>query len=127
MLAIYQRLTAEGKIGPFDAEGRPKPYQEYPKMVRDAAGTERIVHSQREELAVAADTSVQPSFPADDPLLRERDALAEENEKLRMQLAAIGGAAAPTAPLTAANVPIEALTPKAPVGLAKKESEDGRK
>lgn len=126
MLAIYERMTKEGKIGPFDAQGRPRPYQEYPKAVRDASGQKRVVNSAREELAIAAETGVQPEYATDDPLIAERNALAEENERLRLQLAALAGApVSPPAGLRAVGpeepAKVEPISPKAPTPAAEKK------
>jgi hypothetical protein len=96
MLAVYQRMQAEGKIGPLDANGNARPFQEYPKWVTGKDGAKVIVNSKREELAVASEA---PGAALADPVIAERNALAEENERLRAQLAALA---------TAGSVPAEA-------------------
>ncbi len=96
---VYKRMQAEGKIGPYDENGRPRPYQEYPKLVR-VDGVAHKVHSAREEIALAASASVAVDAAApDDPVLLERNRLHKENEELRAQLELIAkqsaGAAVP--------------------------------
>ena len=106
MYDTYKRMQAEGKIGPFDAMGRPRPFAEYPKQVRNNAGKAVIVNSQREELAIAGEAVAGVAI-ADDPVLLERNRLAQENDDLRAQLAAIASAKprveSPKAPQTAAK------------------------
>lgn len=106
MLEMYKRMEREGKIGPFDAEGRPRPWQEFPKQVRTADGGRAIVQSAREELAIAANASPSPNA-ADDPLVAEKRRLEQENQDLRLQLAAL----AQSKP--AAQAP-SVMSPKAP-------------
>ncbi len=106
MLAIYQKLEKEGKIGPFDAQGRPRPRIEYPKQMRqpryelvrrpptpsDPQGIfDRVlvdpgvvVHSQREELAFLAEQGQDTT--GQDPILDERNDLRKEVDSLRKQL-----------------------------------------
>lgn len=86
-LAIYERLQAQGKIGPRDELGHTRPYQEFPKAVRDSSGASVIVHTAREELAVAAKVSDISNAAADaDPIIAERNRLAKENDELRARL-----------------------------------------
>lgn len=126
MLAIYERMTKEGKIGPFDAQGRPRPYQEYPKAVRDASGAKRVVNSAREELAIAAETGVQPEYATDDPLIAERNAFAEENERLRLQLAAFAGAPV-SPPAGLRDVSAEPANAPPPISLKAPQTADATK
>jgi hypothetical protein len=119
MLAIYKRLEAEGKIGQFDPDGRPRPYCEYPKQIttgEDQFGKPlyRIVNSQREELAFRAE-SVPGVKLEDDPVLAERNRLAKENDELRAKLLAMSGSQASNdlAPLQPVAKP-SVLSPKAP-------------
>ncbi len=98
MLDLYKRLEAEGKIGQFDEHHRPRPFQEYPKWVMtgqtDDKGTpvKTLVQNQREELAVAAQDFAEKT--PDDPIVAERNRLAQENERLRRELAEIAAASA---------------------------------
>lgn len=119
MLATYQRLQAEGKIGPFDAEGRPRPWQEYPKRVRSLDGSDRVVNSAREEVALAADTSAIADS-VEDPMVGVHNALRSENvvlqdelTRLRAELAAQAGGQT-VASGKPVRPPIE--SPKAPEG-----------
>lgn len=106
MLAVYTKLEKEGKIGRFDAAGRPRPFVEFPKQVRqpkfelvrrppnpgETQGMfERVmvdpgvvVHSQREELAFLAENGAE--VRGQDPVLDERDELRKEVKDLRAQL-----------------------------------------
>jgi hypothetical protein len=106
MYDTYKRMQAEGKIGPFDAQGRPRPFAEYPKLVTNNSGKKVTVNSQREELAIAGE-AVPGVAIADDPVLLERNRLAQENDDLRAQLAAIASAkpktTSPPAPTTKTN------------------------
>lgn len=116
MLKVYERLSHEGKIGPFDAEGRPRPYCEYPKRITvydaDGKASDRIVQNQREELAFAGETV--PGIKAqDDPVLLERNRLAEENEKLRQELRDIAEASARKAPVASPRAPQGQVSGKA--------------
>ena len=83
-LAIYERLQAKGIIGPRDEHGNPRPYQEFPKQVRDAEGKLHIVRSAREELTIAATTP--NASPADDPIIIGQNRLLQENVELRARL-----------------------------------------
>jgi hypothetical protein len=85
MLDVYKRLEREGVIGAVDANGALRPYQEYPKQVgKDERGNPIVVSSQREELL---HMSKIPDAAKDDPVLADRNKLAEENAKLREELA----------------------------------------
>jgi hypothetical protein len=129
MLAIYKRLEAEGKIGQFDPDGRPRPYCEYPKQIttgEDQFGKPlyRIVNSQREELAFRAE-SVPGVKLEDDPVLAERNRLARENDELRAKLLAMSGSQQSNEPVPMQPVAPPAkpsvLSPKAPT----KEPQNG--
>jgi hypothetical protein len=86
-LAIYERLQAQGKIGPRDELGHARPYQEFPKAVTDANGNTVIVHSSRQQLEVAAKVADISNAAADaDPIIAERNRLARENDELRAKL-----------------------------------------
>lgn len=106
MLEIYKKLEKEGKIGRFDEAGRPRPFAEFPKQMRqpryelvrrppttgEPMGMfERIlvdpglvVHSQREELAYLAENGAE--IRGQDPVLDERDDLRKQVADLRSQL-----------------------------------------
>jgi hypothetical protein len=79
MREMYQKLQNEFKIGPFVKDPisgtvMSKPFQEYPKWVYLPDGTTKIVHSQREEMAVTL------SYGTDverDPVIEERDRLID--------------------------------------------------
>jgi hypothetical protein len=130
MLKIYERLTSEGKIGPFDPEGRPRPYMEYPKRITvlgaDGSKLDKIVGNQREELALLSESVPGVSLESD-PVLVEKNKLAaevasqrDELAELRAQLAALSGTSAKTSsvqvpkalsPKVPANTPVEASPP----------------
>jgi hypothetical protein len=121
MLAIYKRLEAEGKIGQFDPDGHPRPYQEYPKQVTTGVDdfgkpTYKIVHSQREELAFRAE-SVPGVKLEDDPVLAERNRLARENDELRAKLLALSGSQPTAEAVPLQTVKPSVLSPKAPTKL----------
>ena len=116
MLNVYERLQREGKIGPRDENGVPRPFQEFPKRVDLADGSSKIVYSQREELAYAGLIAGKDA-PQDDPVVEERNRLALQvaemqaaNERLREQLASM--AKGPAAP------PPEGLPPGVTIGNA---------
>jgi len=84
MLAVYQKLESEGKIGKFfrDETGimRARQFAEFPKTVRlpdpadPAKMREIIVNSAREELAVL---SREGGAETTDPVVNERNQLLE--------------------------------------------------
>lgn len=133
MLDVYKKLEAKGVIGPVDVQGRLRPFQEYPKMIRvgdtAAAGGRQlhgppgshkvIVHSQREELALLSE------LPADvaigDPVVEEKNRLAAENARqsdeiarLREELARIAGSPAVASAIIGEPVKEPKVTPKVP-------------
>ena len=80
MRPIYERMERECKIGPFEMKGGqkvPKPHQEYPKWVQNAAGKRVLVQDLDEEVRVAA--APNPSDKPD-PLAEERRALRKATE-----------------------------------------------
>lgn len=124
MLNVYERLQREGKIGPRDENGVPRPFQEFPKRIDLADGSSKIVHSQREELAHAGMLAGALAAP-DDPVVGERNRLAQQvaemqaaNERLREQLAAMAKAGPP------AKTP-EGLPPGVTIGNASLQTASG--
>jgi hypothetical protein len=104
MLNVYERLQREGKIGPRDENGVPRPFQEFPKRIDLADGSSKIVLSQREELAFAGQIAGKGAAQ-DDPVVEERNRLAMQvaemqaaNERLREQLASMKEAAVAAPP-----------------------------
>lgn len=89
MQGVYDNLEKQGKIGPYDAQGNPKPgYRaEYPKWIKLADGKSIIVQSQAEELrAIAATPTPEHQLS---PLEMERNSLAEKLAAAEARLAAI--------------------------------------
>jgi ABC-type transporter Mla subunit MlaD len=98
MLSAYQKLQANGVIGPMmkiGQDGKPvydpggdapgnlvvRPFQEYPKVVKrwkDEAGNshELIAHSKSEELKIISERIEEFSGDERSPVERERDELA---------------------------------------------------
>jgi hypothetical protein len=114
MLQVYKRMEAEGKIGQFDENGRPRPYAEYPKWITGADGKPCIVQNQREELAKAGESA--PGIKAeDDPVVAERNRLAAENAKLRAELAQLAEAPRVESPPVPVK-PDDALPPGVKIG-----------
>src|ERR1700678_4411937 len=118
-LAIYERLQTKGIIGPRDEHGNPRPYQEFPKQVRDAEGRLHIVRSAREELTIAATTP--NASPADDPIIVEQNRLLQENAELRARLELLSMSTAGGSPetvksahLQSQQIPLPLTSPKAP-------------
>jgi hypothetical protein len=135
MLAIYEKLQKEGKIGPFDANGRPRAFVEYPKQMRqpryelvrraptpsDPQGTfDRVlidpgvvVWSQREELAFLSENGQDTT--GQDPILDERNDLRKEVDALRKQLeeaiAALNARSMGTMDVTGGQAPNLSPTP----------------
>lgn len=91
-MAIYERMQAKGIIGPRDEHGHARPWQEWPKQVTGRDGKLVLVHSAREELALAAYSSESSAdAAASDPVIAERNKLAKENAELRARLEMLGG------------------------------------
>jgi hypothetical protein len=96
MLERYKKMEREGIIGPYDANGQPRPYQEYPKWIATEHGAV-IVQSKREELAKIAE---MPQAAEDDPVVAENRALRSELADMRKKLdeLAFAGVAGPVDP-----------------------------
>ena len=116
-LAIYERLQAQGKIGPRDEQGHTRPYQEFPKAVTDANGNTVIVHSSRQQLEVAAKVADISNAAADnDPVIAERNRLARENDELRAKLQLLQQDGAQTRSIS--PIAVDEVSPPAPTELA---------
>lgn len=76
---IYAAMEARGDFPPYK-------FVEFPKAVKNAAGKIVVVHSAREELAVAAEPS-ETAIEAVPPMVEERDKLAAANAELKNRLA----------------------------------------
>lgn len=93
----YARLAKEGKIGPFDAQGVARPFQEYPKWVDgntlgpDGKPIRVIVDDRRAELAMAAQAAVVLG-EAPDPVVAENNELRQQLAAMQAQLDRLGGA-----------------------------------
>lgn len=109
MNLIYEKMQKDGKIGPFmkgpNGQLLPRPFAEYPKVVRVMRGgkqIKKICASQREELAFKSEGEDDPVVSSD-PVVQERNELAKKVAELTEQIAKInaekdaGKTAAPVA------------------------------
>jgi len=74
-MSVYEKLD----FPPYE-------FREYPKWIKLADGTEKLVASQREELAVL---STVPDAAKNDPVLEEKNRLAEQVAAQAEEMAAM--------------------------------------
>lgn len=88
MLAIYEKMQKEGKIGPLmkDSNGQmvPRPFEEFPKWVKRRDGTSVLVQSRSEELRVTLEDPT--TGPVEEALEQENDVLKGRLAMLQRQL-----------------------------------------
>ena len=81
----------------------PYQFRPYPKQLKLRNGTTVVVASDREELLMLAET--EGALPSDDPVLAERDALAQKVAELQAELAKTQAAAQAAGEPKAADKP----------------------
>lgn len=107
MLAVYEKMTKEGRIGATmkGPEGPglvARPFQEYPKLIKtgkaDAKGrpVKVLVKDQAEELRAKAFGVIGDSL---DPIVAERDDLARQLAEAQTRLATLAVPASPPTPI----------------------------